>query len=407
MSWFKEIQEENLLRRQRILEGKYNCLPLPFTRFRKVYPGFEQGKFIIITANQKVGKSKLADYLFIYEPLFRMMKDTNFKVKVLYFSLEMSAKEKYNEFLCHLLWRLDNIHIDTRALRSIDSPCDPKIFELLESDKYQKYIKAFEDMVIFNDSDKNPTGINKKCRDYALGHGHMNYITYESYDEFTGKVEQKQGVDPIKPYTQDDEDEYRIIILDNAANLAQEKGCNSKMETIDRMSKYGITLKKQLKYIFVFIQHQMQSQEGVENIKLGRMRPTSDGLGDCKTTSRDLNCMIGLYNPSKFLAETKQEMYLGYNIKKLSKYCRFLEVIDDRDYGAGGQVCPLFFDGAVSSFTELPLPNDIDNLNKVYQYIESLKGRNTLMFTLNKHFNYKVAGRKIKNYLCSLFYKKE
>ena len=100
MSRFQEVQTENQLRRERILEGKYNCLPFPFPRFRKVYPGVEQGKFLCVTANQKVGKSKLADYLFIYEPLFNMIDHNGPKVKVLYLSLEMSAKEKYNEFLC-------------------------------------------------------------------------------------------------------------------------------------------------------------------------------------------------------------------------------------------------------------------------------------------------------------------
>jgi hypothetical protein len=54
MSRFEEVQAENQLRRERILEGKYNCLPFPFPRFRKVYPGFEQARFIILTANQKV-----------------------------------------------------------------------------------------------------------------------------------------------------------------------------------------------------------------------------------------------------------------------------------------------------------------------------------------------------------------
>lgn len=256
MSKFQEIQEENIHRRQRILDGKYNCLPFPFERFRKKYPGVEQGKFILVTANQKIGKSKLADFIFIYEPLFYIMEHPELKVKVLYFSLEMSAKEKYNEFLCHLLYRLDNIHIDTRILRSVDAPCDQRILDLLETDRYKKYIEAFENMVIFNDTDKNPTGINIKCKDYALAHGHMNYITYQAPNELTGELEDRQGVDPIKPYTQDEEDEYRIIILDNAANLALEKGCNNKMETIDRMAKYGINLKKQLNYVFVLIQHQ-------------------------------------------------------------------------------------------------------------------------------------------------------
>lgn len=371
MSKFQEIQEENRLRRERILSGKYNCLPFPFERFRKVYPGFEQSKYVLLSANQKIGKSKLADFLFIYEPLFYSMEHPELKVKVLYFSLEMSAKEKYNEFLCHLLFRLDKKHIDTRTLRSIDKPCDPHILELLESDKYQRYIKAYEDMVLFDDTIKNPTGINKRCRDYALEHGHYNFTTIKIPNEFTGELEDKQIVDPIKPYTQDDEDEYRFIILDNAANLATEKGCPTLRDAIEKMSKYGITLKKQLNYIFVLIQHQAQSQEGIENIKLDRMIPTADGLGDNKAIIRDVNVAIGLYNPAKF---GKKE-YLDYNILRLKNYCRFLNIIDDRDYGAGGSICPLFFDGATSTFKELPLTSDKEALEKYYKYAEYLDSR--------------------------------
>lgn len=373
MSRFEEVQAENILRRERIVEGKYNCLPFPFKRFSKVYPGVEQGKYIVITASQKIGKSKLADYLFVYEPLFYMMEHPELKVKVLYFSLEMAAKEKYNEFLCHLLFKLDNIHISTKQLRSVDSPCDPRIFELLESEKYQKYIKAYEDMVLFNDTDKNPTGINKKCRDYALEHGHMNYTTIKVPNELTGELEDKKIIDPIKPYTQNDEDEYRIIILDNAANLTVEKGCKDQRETIEKMSKYCITLRKQLNYVVVLIQHQAQSQEGIENIKLDRMKPTSDGMGDCKTVTRDLNCLIGLYSPFKFNKQT----YMNYDITKLKGYCRFLEVLEDRDYGANGHICPLFFDGATSTFKELPKSTDIETLNKYYALISRFETEET------------------------------
>ena len=371
MSRFEEIQAENKLRRERVIEGKYNCLPFPFERFRKVYPGVEQGKFIIITANQKVGKSKLADYLFIYEPLFYMMEHPELRVKVIYFSLEMSAKEKYNEFECYLLGRLDKLHIDTRRLRSVDKPCDPHIFELLESERYQKYIKAYEDMVIFNDTDKNPTGIRKFYRDYALKHGHYNFTTIQVPNEFTGELEDKKVLDPINPYTQDDEEEYRIIILDNAANVATEKGYDTLFKAIEKVSKDGIVAKKQLKYIFVLIQHQAQAQEGIENIKLDQMEPSVAGLGDNKTTSRDVNCIMGLYNPSKF----NKKDHLGYDILRLKDNGRFLKILDDRDYGAGGNICPLFFDGATSTFKELPLTSNKVELEKYYRYAEFLQSR--------------------------------
>lgn len=405
---FKEVQAENLLRKKRLEEGKYNCLPFPFRRFRKIYPGFERSKFILITANQKVGKSKLADYLFIYEPLFFMVEhpEAQFKIKDIYFSLEMSATEKYNEFLCHLLYRLDGIHIDTRTLRSVDSPCDQHILDLLETERYQKYIKAYEDMVIFNDTDKNPTGIRKFYREYALNHGHYNYTTVKVPNEL-GIIEEKQILDPINPYTQDDEEEWRIIILDNAANVSTEKGFDTQRAAIEKVSKDGITAKKQLKYIFVLIQHQAQAQEGIENLKLDRLLPSADGLGNNKETIRDVNCAMGLFNPAKF---DKRE-FKKYDIVKLRGYARFLNIIDDRDYGAAGAICPLLFDGAISNFAELPLPNDSEGLNKVYNYIDRIeslklnKDKNTLLFTNIKRFSNKLANNKVKKYICSLLYK--
>lgn len=46
--------ERYIERRQRLLDGKFNCIPLPFPRFRRVFPGLEQKKYIVVTASQKV-----------------------------------------------------------------------------------------------------------------------------------------------------------------------------------------------------------------------------------------------------------------------------------------------------------------------------------------------------------------
>lgn len=357
-------------RRQRVLDGKYNCIPFPFPRFRKLFPGTEQEKFIVITANQKVGKSKFTDYMLVYEPLFFSMQHPELKVKILYFTLEMSPQAKRDEFYCHLLYRLDGIRVSPTDLRSTDQdkPVDYRILELMGSDKYRPYIKKFESMVEFIDDDKNPTGINRRCRDYALDHGHLNFKEVDTIDPITKDKIKKQIVDPNNPYTPDDPEEYRIVIVDNASNLTLESGLK-KMENIDKLAKYGITLRNQLKYIFVLIQHQAQAQEGIENQKLGRIKPSSDGLADCKTTTRDANFVIGLYSPFKYgLRE-----YEGYDITKFGNNIRFMEVLEDRDYGANGSICPLWFDGAVSSFSELPRADDTVGLEKVYTYIQSIR----------------------------------
>ena len=41
-------------RRLRVIKGLYNCIPLPFERMRRIFPGIEKRKYIVITANQKV-----------------------------------------------------------------------------------------------------------------------------------------------------------------------------------------------------------------------------------------------------------------------------------------------------------------------------------------------------------------
>ena len=357
-------------RRQRVIEGKYNCIPFPFPRFKNFFPGIEQEKFIVISANQKIGKSKFTDFLLVYEPLFFSMEHPELKVKILYFTLEMSPSAKRDEFYCHLLYRLDGIRVSPTDLRStdIDNPVDEHILELLSSERYRPYIEKFNEMVEFIDEDKNPTGINRRCRDYALAHGHLNFKDIEVTDPLTNNTTTRQIIDSDNPYTPDDPEEYRIVIVDNASNLALESGMK-KMENIDKLAKYGITLRNQLKYIFVLIQHQAQAQEGIENQKLNRIKPSSDGLADCKTTTRDANFVLGLYSPYKYgLRE-----YEGYDITKFGNRIRFMEVIEDRDYGANNHICPLFFDGAVSTFAELPKPNDKIGLEKVYAYINSLE----------------------------------
>ena len=70
--------------RQRALDGKYNCLPLPFVRFKRYLPGTEKGKYIIVTANQKIGKSKFVDYVYVYSTILFIMEHPEIRAKIFY-----------------------------------------------------------------------------------------------------------------------------------------------------------------------------------------------------------------------------------------------------------------------------------------------------------------------------------
>jgi hypothetical protein len=56
MSLFKRVHENLSVRRQRLIDGKINCIPWGLPRFENQLPGIEQGKYYLITANSKVGR---------------------------------------------------------------------------------------------------------------------------------------------------------------------------------------------------------------------------------------------------------------------------------------------------------------------------------------------------------------
>ena len=390
MDRFERAIQNLRARRQRILDGLINCIPLPFNRLSKWWPGIERKKYIICTANQKVGKSKLCDFLYVYQALFYAMEHPNqLKLNILYFTLEMGQEEKYYEFISYLLNKLDNIRISPSNLKSVDAkqPVSEEILDLLETEKYKKYVDYYKQHVEYVDDIKNPTGIYKKVKDFMSSKGKFHYKKVKIKDEF-GIINE---VDKKDYFEYNDSEEYNIVIIDNYSNLSLEQGMN-KMANIDKWSKYAIELRDSYELIIVGIQHQAQSQEGIENQKLNKLYPSADGLADCKTTSRDLNMLIGLFSPFKYgISE-----YGGFDITKFKNNIRFLLIIEDRDYGSGGQICPLLFDGEVSSFSELPLPEDKNSIEKVYKYINTVIRKTTASVFLLKNNKKNIKNNRQK-----------
>ena len=89
--------------------------------------------------------------------------------------------------------------------------------------------------------------------------------------------------------------------------------------------------------------------------------------------------MLGITNPFSY----ELPEYLQYNIQMFKGNFRCLEIVLNRS-GQSNGICPLFFDGAINFFGELPLPNDKANLEKVYKRLEKI--RNTKPISNTKSF---------------------
>ena len=89
-----------------------------------------------------------------------------------------------------------------------------------------------------------------------------------------------------------------------------------------------------------------------------------------KRTGEDCSVLIGLTNPYAFELHT----YAGYNIDILQDSFRMLEIVLARKGKANG-LCPLYFNGAINKYLELPLPQDKANLEVFYKQIEKINNK--------------------------------
>ena len=361
-------------RRDRLLNNKLNCIPSPFKRFREDFIGIEQSCQILVTSSTKGAKSQFTSYTFIYKPLmFCYYTKANINYKVIYFPLEETPERIMQRFMSWLLYDFSHgeIRISPRDLRSTTTPLPDNVLELLKSDEIQDILKYFEEHVIFPTEKPNPTGIYYFCKKYAEDHG----TVHTKPGKYTDQLGNVVDYDAFDYYEQDDPNEYRIIIIDTINLIDTERGMNLK-QSIDKLSEYCAKyLRNRYHYSPVIIQQQAFDGEGNEAVKLGRYTPSISSLGDSKYGARDSNIVLGLFSPFKFALKE----YNGYDITKFRDNIRFLEVCINRDGQMGG-VCPLFFDGAVCQFSELPRPDDSVNLSKVYEHLKKIRN------TPNKSF---------------------
>lgn len=313
-------------RQLRILEGKVNCIPSKFKRFRNDFIGIEQECYYTITSFTKGAKTQFASDVFMFEPLMYCYENrgrNDVKLKIIYFPLEETEDRITERFMSWLLYRLRGIRISPRDLRSTTSAVPQETLDTLESDEFKDILDYFEQCVIIPDEAGNPTGIYKYCIRYAEEHGTVHYRKGSRKDEF-GNV---QEVEVFDRYEQDNPDEYRLVVIDTINLIDTERGMTMK-QSMDKLSEYlAKYLRNRYHYSPVVIQQQAFEQESNEAFKLGRIRPSVAGLGDSKYTSRDSNVVLGLYSPFRF----GQENCEGYDIKRLRDNFRLLEVIVNRD----------------------------------------------------------------------------
>jgi hypothetical protein len=358
-SLFSRVYENIVNKRERILNGKVNCIPWNLPRFEENSPGIEQGKYYQVTAQSKAGKTQLTDWLFVFNTIKQIVDDNlDIRLKIFYFSLELSKEEKMLACFANILYIKEGLRISPTDLKSTHAKkvLSSEILEIIS--KYQKYFDKIEEIVEFIDSVRHATGIYDLVRKYAVANGTIYYRDIVIKGEVT-QVEDR--------YEPNDPEEYVMVIVDHIGLISPQKLNGTQLslhESISLLSSdYLIKLRNRFNYIPVVVIQQAIAGENIEHKKAGALRPSVAN----KLIARDCNMMIGIFSPFKH----EIPEYLGYDITKFKDNIRFVEIIISRDGGAG-TICPLYFDGAVNYFKELPLPND-PKIKEVYEFMKNIK----------------------------------
>lgn len=357
------------VRRQRILDGGINCIPCPFERFRDEWPGIEQRRYYVISGATKSSKTQLMTFLFLINTILFVYKRPGLiKLKIFYFPLEETKEAVTLRFMAFLLnyTSKGKFRICPTDLESTDErkPLSQEALDAMNSPEFNAIMALYEEIVEFRE-EQNATGMYKILRSYGESRGKtfFNEVEYDVVDEFGNKKHVKSK--EFDHYEPEDPNEYVIAIADHVGCLRLEKDIPTLKQNIERWSDYCIFLRNRFNMILCNIQQQNSETTNLEAFKANKVRPTKDGLKDSKKPGEDCNVLIGITNPYTFeLSE-----YLGYDIKTLKDNARFMEIVLNRNGRANG-ICPLYFDGAIDKYAELPLPNDTVNIEKVYNFIK-------------------------------------
>lgn len=335
-------------------EGLNKGFPMGFPRLIEHIPDIQKGTSYLIFGESGSGKSAFVDTAYVFNPLDWYLKNkdnTNLKIKILYYSLEISK----DRLLLKQITR--KIYIDTGLLLDVNyilSRGKHRIrqehYELVL--KYCKYFEQLSEYLIIKDNSTS-------------NHPYAIYRDLWNYSEEVGTYE-KNADGIITNYKEKDPNLYTVIITDHLGLVPPEKGADKKT-TMDKLSSHQVLFRNRCKFTFANLMQVNRSVNDIDRIKLQKEKFFLS-LADIKNSgnpAEDCDTAIGIFNPNNY----EFNNYRGYNITRLKDRSRFLNIVKNRD-GEAHKSLGLLFLGEVGFFKEFP--HAVDMTNDIYDSISNL-----------------------------------
>lgn len=340
-------------------------LPFGFPRLTEYVPNIQQGTYYTIGGEAGSGKTSLADAMFVLNPIQWYLDNkhnTKVKIKILYFSFEVTLVNKIAKFAAWKLYNNKKILIDINYIKSrgnckIDDNIKNHILEL------ENEIDILESIITIYDTPLNPTGIHKILQEFYKANG-----TYEKIDEYKTK------------YIPNDPNLYVIGIFDHIGLTRKEQGFTDK-QNIDKLSEYCVYHRNKHNFIPVLISQFNRSLaeaerqlklKGSKTINYESLRPQQNDWKETGNIGQDSNVMFGLFSPNRY----EIPVFDNYEVNILGDRFRSINVPKARD-GVPDINVGLAYIGEIGMFKELPKADDMMIKGKsgknFYQTINDIK----------------------------------
>lgn len=338
----------------------------------KFINNIQRAKMYVVGASAKTGKTALIDQMFVLSPFLFEHRAGNIKLKIKYFSYEISKIEKMAKFCAFFMYENyglkdenGNPYSSNYVLSRGEYKLSPDHYAIVEKIYNEELAELFGDngVIDFYEERDNPYGIANELHRHAEANGEYIFKEYD-YKLEDGNIEKRKRKVGYKPF---DPNEFVIVIVDHSDLVRPTRGMDSKHK-IDELGRICVEYRNLVGYTFVIVQQLNREIGRTDRLKFSGddLQPMAEDFKNTGNLIEDANLVIALFNPSIY---KHIHQHLGYDIDRLKKYYRSVHILQSRETECFVNE-GLFFLGEIGNFSEMPKSEDLQGMTKFYNFAE-------------------------------------
>lgn len=311
-------------------------------KMEKCIYGLQRKYMYTLFGDQGSGKSTYALFSFVYMPLKQMLGDP--RLKIIYYSLEMSSEVLLAKLLSLYIWDTYKVIVTYEEILSLTGIISNEKYGLIQESV--EWLHQVEKQLIIYDKRLSADGF---------------YAHLKSFLEENGEFKDTNTTNSV--YIPKVNNPYFIVVLDHIGLLNAKTTIKAE---IDKMCGYAVYLRNKASLSIVLVQQANRGMKSMDRRNGGYSELQMDDMADSSSPSQASEIVIGIYHPFR----EKLKKCRGYNIEEMGDRFRLLQVLKNR-FGVSDKVVGSGFYGEIGYWKELPKPEDINDYT-LYKHLQPL-----------------------------------